>query len=274
MIGQSFSFDGTNFAQYGIMVIKGPTTGMAEPRLDFQDYSARDGGVAEAITLKPIYVSRTVDLYGDDKTDVWEKFDTVQKLLDPREGNKELIFDEMTNIDTARNRGYLARLNEPISKVHWKAPLVVRFNLSWIVPSGCARALADTSETPTIDASPKTFYVPDSAAEVVGGNRVLRPVWRFRNTTSGNVTAVTLTNTTRTETCRWTGILIDDDYIKFDSNREHIESSADLVTWVSRISGITAGDPFPLLTNGVRNECVITGMTTADASIVFRGEFF
>ena len=275
-VGFSLSFNGTYLgtSDYNVLLRRAPRSMMGDPDVDFLRFGGRDGGESQGAIIKPRFWTDVCEIEGDSRADVMTKMDNVKLVLDPRLGAKVLKYDGLSDLTAATSRQIVARINGPILP-NWKGN-TIQFNINWMAPSAHEQALSSSSETPTIDADPKTFHVPDSAAEVIGGSTEIRPVYLLENTSGGNVTAITLTSVTRTQVLRWTGILSDTHFIRIDANRQHIErssSGAFAGEETSAMSGLTAGDPFPLLTSRVRNEFTLAGFSAANLTVTFTEEF-
>ena len=271
----SITWNGTYLGDenlYNLLVLKGPKPGMADIKLDLQSYSTTRGGTSQGASLGMLFFTRTCDVEGTSRPDVYAKMDAVKGIIIPTLGEVVIRFDEDINLSTALDREFLGRLNGPL-RFEEKTPTRWRFNLNIVVPEGVARQLSQTVETPVVGSDPVTVNVPVSAASVVGGDIAIGPEWKIKNTSGAPVLSLILTNNTRSETIRWAGSIANNTWIRIDTAREAIETSPDDSTWTNAIGGITAGDPFPSLTGGARESITLTGFGTADFTVTFRGEF-
>lgn len=278
MIGLSISYNGTYLggASYGLRVIGKQQHVQAGVVLDFQPFAARDGGVTQGAVMGPKIWSDTYEIEGTSRSDAVARLDNVKAVLDPTTGVAALRYDRDINLGAAVDREYLARVNGAIGSGTWANPAVIRISVPWIVPGGRARALSATTITPAISSSPDTFTIPTDGTSLVGGTTQIRPVFTFRNTTGGNVTSIIFTNSTLSQTLRWAGVLSDTYYIRIDSERQHLTRSAtgDFAgEETNAMSGLTAGDPFPLLADRVNNSFSLTGFSSAASTIEYREEF-
>ncbi len=256
---------------YGLELLKAARPGTADPSLDIQLRGVRNGGFTQGARLKPLFWTDPYLITGTSDADVRVKMNRVAKIINPTAAAGILVYDEDIGHGAAIDKEILARVNGSWQKF-WQNDREARFNVNWIAEDGVWLLRESATETPTLDANPKTFDVPVSG--VVGGNTPVRPVFTFENVTGGNVTSVTLVNNTRGETIRWTGVLADTHFLRFDSAREMVERSSDGVTYTTAMSGLTPGDPFPLLTDGVANSFTATGFggTFANLTVTFTPE--
>ena len=276
-MGHSITYDGTYLGSstYGVLVLAAPRNAMADVRLDLQGYAARDGGVSQGSTLKFKFWTDQIHIGGTSWTNTQNRLDSVRFVLDPKNGAAALRYDEDLRFEATEQREYLARLNGPLLG-NFISPYIFQTQLNWVAETGHARALSETTITPAIASSPDTFTIPEDGVSLVGGTATTRPVFIFRNTTGANVTSITFTNSTLSQTIRWTGVLPNNYYIKFDSERQHIERSstgAFAGEETNAASGKTAGDPYPQLAPRVVNTFSLTGFSSATSSITFREEF-
>jgi len=277
MINRSMTYNDTYLGGegYNLLVMESGRFGLSGARVDYQEYGARDGGVTQGATINQHTYIDKCHIYGESKADVYACLDNVKYVLDPRNGAKTLKYDMDINMDSSTDRQYTAVLLSMSAPV-WINPSSVAIDLQWMVPSGHAESTTSQSETPTIDADPKTFYIPTDADEAVGGSTFVRPVFTIENTSGGSVTTFTLQNVTRTESLQWSGVLADTHYIRIDSARQHIERSTTGAFGgeeTSAISGLTAGNPFPNLSPRVRNEFSLSGFSSAGLTVTYTEEF-
>lgn len=275
-MANSITYDGTDMsgANYGVINVRAARMAMADPKLDLQIFGTADGGESQAASLKPKRWSDSWKVVGDDRDDLRQKLDNINTLLDARLGARTLKYDQDVNFTPATlDRLHRAVTNGPLIQSHMGN--TVTFALNWLNPKGIELALSATSETPTIDETPESFFVPVAADEVVEGNNNVAPVFTIENTSGGDVTAVTLVNDSRSETLRWTGVFADAEFMKIDCVREHIETSVigDFTDKVNRMGGLTTGDPFLKLTAQLRNALTLTGFSAANLTVDFTAEF-
>ena len=272
--GYSFEYGGVHMGppDHGLFLVRAPMSAMPDVHTDLQEYGARDGAATQGTTFDPRRWTDVVHLRGNNYPDVWRMLDNVKFALDPRKGNQVLRYDYDLRLLEAQHRQWLAKLNGPII-VNPRGPDWMQLNLNWLASDPIAKALSATVELPTIDASPKTFHIPTSAAEVVGGTDTVKPTFKILNTVGIAVTTVVLANVTTGESLTWTGNLANGAYLRINSETEHIEKSNDDITYSNALLGLQDGDPFPQLAPRVRNEFTLTGFSSATLTVTYTEGF-
>lgn len=110
--------------------------------------------------------------------------------------------------------------------------------------------------------------------KAVQGTMTARPTYTIVNTDASTITTLTLTNTTRSQELTWTGSLAQNDQLRIDTERQHIEKSTDGgSTWSNAMSGLTAGDPFPRLAAGQNNAFTIAGFVAGTINITYNARW-
>ncbi len=268
MSNQSLSFDSIDLgsATYGVRHVVSPVQAQPDFRLHLHALLGRDGVTDQGNSFQARRLLANCILIGGSNADRLDRLDLVKAVVTPTAGVKSLRFDFENHLE----REYMARVNGPII-VTLKGSANLQFQLNFIVPSVFARDRAETSQTITVDETPEAFNVP-AAGTVPGSVEKIRPVWVITNTNAGATSSCVLVNTTRSETLTWTGALAHNDKLRIDCQREAIEKSDDGgSTYSSVISGMTVGDPFPLLTPGVQNAMTLTGVTDGSVVVTYRG---
>jgi len=265
MMGFSLTFNGYNLAAYGLTVAQHPMPLLADIRLDYQDYGDRDGGVVQGASLKPRYMNVEGVVLAHTRRDLQDNMDDIKAVLDPRNGSK------LMSLDSWPDRGWYGVLNGPINA----QPLGgsgLRVQLNFALVDGVAVSLTETTQTVSVDETPEGFNC--TAAGVVAGNEVTRPVWLVTNTAAGTITSVVLANTTRSETMTWTGSLAQNNILRIDSDRLHVEKSTDGgTTYTNNLLYTSAASEWPKLTGGVQNACTLTGVTAGSVVVTYRARW-
>ena len=246
---------------YGLTVIAAPIGLLSGPRLAVSDYGGRHGSAVQGTFRGPKRFTVRGRVRGSSRSDLLTKLAAIADVVDPSGGEKLLILDHYSGL------AWYALIDGEISLDDESAQTAI-VEFPWIVPSGYSVAPSETVQTVTVDESPEGFNAP--ASGVVAGNLESAPVWKIRNTSGSTVTSVVLTNTTRTETATWSGVLTNNSYLRIDSDRCHVEKSTDGTTWTNAMSGFASGSAFPKLTDGVANACVLTGLTAGTVTITYR----
>jgi len=149
-----------------------------------------------------------------------------------------------------------------------------------VTVSGCVGNTAANGTWPVTWVSSSQFSLDGSVGngawtsggtwvELSLGTSWALPVWTIHNT-GGPAIDVTLENVTTEETLRMLGGLASGHYFRIDSDRKHVEKSGDGATWMNGMTSKTAGDPFPRLQAGVRNEVLVTGIAAGTLVATWR----
>jgi len=281
MSNQSIDVAGTDLggSTYGVLVIAGPFPAMGEPRVDVQSRGSLHGSTSQGFTMEPLHIPLRCLIIGDAAQsdgdaykDKFRKLDAVKTVLDPNLGEQFISIDrENDALPSDLQRGYYARVERTII-AEPKGRNAIEFNLDLVVPEGVARGLADVTQNDTIATDPDSFTTPTAA--VLGGTNPVRPVFVLVNTDSTTITSLTLANATRSETLNLDITLAQNNQCRIDSDRETIEKSTDGgSTWANALSGLTAGDPFPRLTDGSQDTITVTGFVAGTLATTWRLEF-
>jgi len=271
----SMTFGGTYLggASYGVKVLRGPLELLPEPRLDVQD-TGRDGAVSQGSYYKARYFAVNGIIIGTSYDDLYSKLDAVTAILDPTLGNQLLVLDQHRMLGASRKRGIYCRMTGGIQGFH-TGPNAFEFQITFVADYPFWVTEDAQGQTATaISATPTTVYEPTGASDVVSGNRAARPVYTITNTNASSIASVTLASVTRSQTMAVTVSLAQNNQLRIDCERMHVEKSTDAgATWASAMTGVTSAQVFPLLTAGVRNQLTVTGVTTGTITIAYRGEF-
>jgi hypothetical protein len=268
----AFTYGGTDVGSstYNVSLMGMPSTmGMADAKRAAVD-RAGDGVSAFVGGVKNQRLTIECAMTASTAAAVWTQMDALRALLDPRNGVQLLVLDvENATALSGAARGYYALLDGPIYPVYY--PRGCTFQLFFLVPDGVAVAATATTRT-AVDAT-AAVYEPASAAAVVAGSASAHPVWTVKNTGDA-VTAVTMTNVTTGQVCRWTGALATGAWLRLDADRVVVERSTDSgANWSVVTSGLTAADKPLTLRAGVRNEITVATLTAGTVDISYRAEY-
>lgn len=268
----------TSAPAYGLNVTRAEIPLFAAARIDVQERSVRDGAIVQAATLSAmrIPVEATIGRDDDDRNAFDAQLRAVAKLFDPRLGAGWLQVRGRATLDDAPRQYWAIVEGEPLISRYSDHFAEVR--LSFLVPDGKATSLVADTQQDTIDADPKTFFVPTSAAEVVGGNSTAYPVWIFENTDATALSSLELENITTGKKMSWgtvsPGNLNQNDLLRIDTLLERVEKSVDAgANWTNELHHLTLGSPLPLLADGVRNEFEITGVVAGTLDVSYNREY-
>lgn len=268
----------TSIAAYDLNVTRAEIDHIAPARLDVLERSVRDGAIVQAATLGPLrcQCEAVVGREDADPDLLDEQLLRIAKLLDPRAGAGWLHVRDREN-RTASPRRYWAILDGPLSSPQYSDHVAV-LRFTFLIPDGKATSLVPDTESYAIDADPKTFHVPNSSLEIVGGNSGAFPVWIFENTDAATLNSFTLENKTTGKLFRWgtvsAGNLATNDLLRIDTKLERVEKSVDAgANWTNELYHVGLGDPLPLLVDGVRNEFEMAGVVAGTLGVSYDREY-
>jgi len=266
-MGNSLTYNGYDLSApvYGLVVSRHPWPILADIHLDVQAVGGGDGAVTNGTRLKPKYATLECVVSAADRGALQTQLEAIAAVLDSRGGTRAL------RVDAWPERRCMARLNGPIiiQPNGWNG---ASLQLNFIIPSGHMTGFTEVTQSVTIDETPESFNVTASGA--VAGTATALPTWTVTNTDAATVTSVALSNTTRDETVTWTGSLVQDALLRFDSERHFIEKSTDGgTTWASAMTGRSSGSVFPQLTAGTQNACTIRGVAGGALNIAYYARY-
>lgn len=268
-MSQSMHYNGTDLSgsTYGLTVLADSFPLSAQPQVDVQGVAQWFGGVSRAPGFGPLTIPVKCVVTGSSASDLASKLDALKYLLNPRNGEKTLKFDYMSD------RYWYAVLANPgalsAHGVTWK-----EFDLVFV--AGDCRAYSTTTRSSpdfTVTASPHSMTV-ESGPTAVAGTAQADPVWIIKNTSGGTVTSLTLNNSTAGESVTWTGSLANGNWLKIDIARGVVEKSTDSgATYTNVMSGVSGSFVLPSLTGGVANTVVLTGFSAATVTLTYTARY-
>ncbi len=274
----SFSYDGNDMSIYNVTVVDWAIDAMPAAQLDVQTVPQGPGAMQSA-SHGPRTINITYAIKGNTYLDLWENQDHVNRILDVRNGPKNLAIDDITD------RYWVSGLTSPIPMVPRGISNYTEMSITFLsVEPGYSNV--ETDQTFAIASDPDTFTVDTDVA--VKGSEPAVPLWLIRNETGGAVTSVTLANTTLSETIQWAGSLTDDYWLAFatgdntalsmESSTIYISTSAGsdplVLSYTASMGGMHAtNNKFPRLKPNVQNSMTVTGVSTGTAQWVYRARF-
>lgn len=88
----SFKWDGTDMAEYGLHVIERPHQYLPRPKVHVYDLSGADGAVTQGTYWEPLYLDMKCAVVADDPDELEENLLAIAgALFSTQEGEKELI---------------------------------------------------------------------------------------------------------------------------------------------------------------------------------------
>jgi hypothetical protein len=146
--------------------------------------------------------------------------------------------------------------------------------VQFLIPSGKFETQTLYDYDYVISSNPTDIVVPDESGEIVTGTCNAVPVITIENLGEFDGTLI-IENLQSGELMTWYGVFVADTFLRFDTERKHVERSIDDgVTWTSAVVGLS-GTSLPIeLVYGVSNTLRITGLASANVNITYRGRFF
>lgn len=289
MVGASFSYDGVYLASdtYGVIVRSRSFQHVADMRVDFQPSGGASGGQVQQSFHGPKFLNLSCiinTVLGSDTTRaaaLMRQIDAMAALLDPERGEKVLRIDDESGLATDLDRRYTAIIHGPLDKNDIGAKAASGFQLNFLVATGKSDSQTETTRQEAIASDPETYTEP--ASGIVVGTTEALPVFILENTDSTSITTLTFQNETAldqfstvraTQTITWNGTLAQNDQLRIDSDRRHIEKSTDGgSTFVNAMGAKAAGGNFPTLEPGVSNDFRVTGFVAGTMDITYRARF-
>lgn len=260
----SMHYNGTDLsgASYGLTVLETEAPFMAKPQVDVQGVAQWFGGISRSPGFDALTIPVPCVVSGSSASDLLTKLDALRLVLNPRNGQKTLKFDYMSNrywYAVLANPGDLSAVG-----VSWK-----KFNLVFVAGDSRAYSTSDRA-TPdfTINTNPYTM------TETPAGTATADPIWIIKNTSGGTVTSLTLNNTTTVESVTWVGSLANGDWLKVDIPRGVIEKSTDSgANYTDSMSGVSGSFILPTLKPSVVNSITLTGFSAATVVLTYTARY-
>ncbi|MEE9159918.1 MAG: hypothetical protein V3U60_16225 [Gammaproteobacteria bacterium] len=281
-------FDGTDLTTLGLTVLKSPQTLLPVFRLNIEGFGGADGAGTQGAFYDPrefdyrVLIEGAGANYTAKRLALVEQLDALKTILNPKLGNRLLQPIMEGALDVEVNRGYMVRTSG-LSDGQYLNPWTIECQLQFVapIPFGLELNAGETAVnwnnvSATISTDPQDITVP--ASGVVLGTHQSPPIFRIKNTDSGAITSLTITNTTRNEGITWTGSLAQNEQLRFNTENQHIlRLDAGETDWETQganaMIGVITGDPFPFLEPGVANTIRVQGVVAATFDIDWVGRF-
>lgn len=266
-MAHSMHFNGVDLSgsSYGLTVLSGPVPFLPGSKTETRKLGTRPGGYSQGGLLDAKEIPVVCHIAGTSNSNLKLKIDALRALLDPANGEKTLRFDHESD------RYYLARLAGE-SEFNYIGPSAMQFELRFQCADPHAFSTTETTQVLAIESNPDTFNAP--ATGVIAGTTYARPVWKVKNTTGGAVSVITLQNTTTGETITCTYTVPNNDWIRFDSQRERLQYSPDDTEWFDIMGYLsTSNKLFPRLKAGVANALAVVGLSAGELTVVYRARY-
>lgn len=267
-MSNSFSYNSTDCggSTYGVTVLESDICMLSQPNTSIVPVALSFGGVSRGNGYQPLSIALKVVVTGSSASDFMSKMDALKYLLDPRNGEKKLALDYITD------RYWYAILN---SKIDVPGPGIYhkQFDLEFIAAD--SRAYSTTNRTSpdfTISSSPQTLTV-ESGPTAVAGTAPADPVWTIKNTSGGTITTLTLNNTTTSESTTWVGSLANGNWLRITVATGLVEKSTDSgATWATAMT-LTGSFTLPTLAGGVANIVTLTGLSSGTVVLAYTARY-
>jgi len=259
-------YDGEDLssAPFGAELIESNVPGVPTPRVDVLEVPYGIG-VSQGKYYKPLILTARCTVEGTSTADVRAKLDRIAGVMDV-DSDRTLIFEQLGYED----RQWLARRAKP-GKPKWINAAACEVTWQFVAADPIAESTTLTTESynPANDAW--TFYIPDTAGTVVGGNSMAYPTYTLTST-GVNTQPLKLKNVTRDDEELWyASNLPNTQLLRITSKLYTIEKSLDGgVTWSSVIGSTNTVSRFPFLDYGVRNEFLLTGCDDTTLVVTYR----
>jgi len=251
-MSDSINFNGTDLGgtTYGLVVKNANLPPIPNPKMDVQGIPY-GGGISQGQWYEPAVIVIQAEVVGTSMSNVQSRLSLIAAILNVT-ADKVIYFDCWPGVQW---RGRRSGASQPV----WTGPNSCEVTWEITIPDPTAESRMEYTESDNAAAaSPFTFYVPDGATEVIGGNYDSRPTFVVTGTGAG-VTSVVLTNETTSETLTYDAALANTHKLRINSAQYSVEKSTDGgTTYSSVISSVTAASDFPTLESGSRNEFTLT----------------
>jgi len=269
-MANSLAYDSVDLggASYGLTLLRTPLPRFPSPVLDIQT-PAQGRGFSQGVNYDPRVMALPMGLAASSHADIQTKLDALALVLD-------VTADKKIQLDQITDRYWMGRLNAPIESFR-RGSVGAGFMLEFLLADRAAYSTTEEDNTFSIVSDPDTFNVESAAA--VAGTDFVYPVWYIRNTTGGNITTLTLNNTTTSESLTWNATLEDNRWLKIDLTNFVISKSASTnadataETYSASMGGWATGSVWPRLQPNVQNAMSVSGLSSGTARWIYRARF-
>lgn len=268
-MADSFALNGTDLSgtAYGLTIGNDfqdqwlPAAGVAEQVIPFGF-----GGYAQQVAYQPRRMTIPCVISGTSSAQVHGRLDALARLIYQRRNvESSLKFDHISD------RYWMVRYAGAGPTEF--GMVEAQQSLEFIAPDPRAYSTTLVSAAASIVADPHDY------THATGGSAPTEPIIQIRNTTGGNVTAVTVSNTATGKSLTWTGSLQDGRWLKFDCGRrvqqvlKSTTSGTDPEALAFEGSMLGVLGDFPVLEPGISNTIRVEGIGTGNFKIAFRERY-
>ena len=243
-MANSLSFDAVDMGDYNLVVNSAGASSYSQmvSRIQLQDkgYPFRPQRPPRQITIQ-------FTVTGTSRSNLDSNIDNIKRnltKLDPQ----QLIFDALST------RYHMAVLESFEGSYIQQA--VFRGTMRFICPDPVAYSTTETTVTQNVDSDPKTLYIPESSAEVVGGSAFLLPTFTLTaGETLSGVTLLLKNETTIEEISVASLSMVSTEVLVIDSSTWLVTNEG-----TAEMSNVTG--KFPRLEPYLRNQFTVTAFGT------------
>jgi len=259
-VPNSFTFDGVDFADFGVTVTRFAQQAGADAKNTITPYAQKHGAFMSGRFLARRHEQWQCLVEAGTRAELLERIRLVSAALRPDLGERVLLPDHEPGIQ------YYARLNAPIV-MEPRGPYACTFQLGWVMPDPFKYSrdsfFGDIDSAITIDATPFTKFFPEAYDEVLPGTAPITPVYRLFTGAPIAPGTITLEIKNTGESISWTGTLLSGETLVIRVDDDHMEKIDDTGVITSAMTGLSnASRPSALvLPPGERSEIEITGIS-------------
>jgi len=255
-MANSLSFDGNDLSVYNL-VIASPGDNLLNQivsRIQLQDR-----GYAFRPQREPRRLTVDFTVTGTSRSNLDSNLDNIKRLLTTLTV-QQLIFDSLS----AR---YFYAILETFDG-QYRSPLFFRGTMRFICPDPLSYSTTENTVTQDVDANPKTLYIPESSAEVVGGSGFVLPTFVLTaGETLSSVTLLLKNETTLEELSISSLSMISTEVLTIDSSLWTV--TLETAAHMSNVTG-----KFPRLEPQLRNQFTVTAFgTLGTLSVIYRDAY-
>lgn len=253
-MAHSIAWNSTDLAgaSYGLTVVS-PVFPVAAPQtLDLQSvpYAPDIAQMKhDGARLFPV----DVVIVGTSTADMESKLDSLNALFKVN-ADRTLEFDDYFN-----GRYWNVRYQGGLESAAFEGDRVCRASLTFIANDPHAFDTTErTSPDFTLTGTSDTATVESGAGP--GGTATIKPEWILKDPTPTGASSIVVNNTTTGESITWPNNLADNEWLKIDTDAQHISKSTDSgANYTDSMGGVTG--TFPTLDPTQQNSVTVSGMT-------------
>lgn len=258
----SFTFNGNDFEDIGLIVTKTDWPLISTPRIDIQEV-AFGKGVTHRNYYAPKIFNVNFVLSGYSESELNENIETLCYRLNTDE-EKELSFDRFKP-----DIYHLARYTGGLDSIKYVSGSSIEGTIEFTCVDPLGFDATATVLEFDITSDPQEIVLNDSS-NGVSGNTYSRPLIIIDASSGSN--AITITNNTTGDSLTWNNILGNGEFLRIDSDNFTVAWSEDGLVYTNSMQNVTGS--FPRLKGGVTNAITISGINSGgEIQITYRGRY-